>query len=138
MTYLLDTNVISAFRTKTGQARLRPWLLRVGPEEFYLSVMTVGEVQRGIEKLRRTDASEATKIEDWLAHIRTSFAARILPVDETAALQWGRFGQKARGDHADALIAATALSRGMVLVTRNTKDFEPRGVQVVNPFGPPA
>ncbi len=96
--------------------------------------MTIGELQRGVEKLRPKRPKDASDIEEWLTGIRQSFNGRILPFDEVAAIAWGRMSPRARGDLADALIAATALVRDLTVVTRNRKDFEQRGVRVVNPF----
>ncbi len=98
--------------------------------------MTIGEIQRGIEKLRPKRPDDASEIENWLAGMRQSFAGRILPFDEAAAIAWGRMSPRARGDLADALIAATALVRDLTVATRNRKDFEQRGVRVSNPFEP--
>lgn len=130
--YLLDTNIISDIRKRLPEAV--NWLRSTDPAGNYLSVITLGEIERGIAKKERSDRVSAGHLKLWLATIRTEHSSRILPIDDAVALAWGRISaQRPRGE-ADGLIAATALVHGLVLVTRNVADFHDTGVAVFNPW----
>lgn len=130
--FLLDTNVVSdAHKGVMEPAR---WLARADPQAVFLSVVTIGEIERGIELLRQNKNSKATSLQDWLAGLRRDCAERILPVTEEIAIVWGRLmAGRNRGD-ADALIAATAIVHGLTVATRNVTDFADTGASVVNPW----
>ena len=131
--YLVDTNVISDARRKIPQAL--SWLQSVPPDEVFLSVVTLGEIARGIAQKQRTDPRAAQVFERWLARLRTTHKARILPITDVIAIEWGRLAaERPRGD-ADGLIAATAIVHGLTVVTRNVRDFADTGVPCVNPWG---
>ena len=136
--YLIDTNVISEARKK---ARANPGVIEFFAhvastgESAYLSVVTVGELRRGIERIRgRGDAGQATLLEEWLTLVLDQYADNVLAFDADAAQVWGRL-RVPNPEHAlDKQIAATALVHDFTVVTRNTADFEGTGVKVMNPF----
>ena len=104
------------------------------PQELYTSVLVIGEIRRGIELKRRTDAAQATALTLWLDKLRSGLGARILPVDERVAEVWGRLGIPDPVPVIDGLIAATAIVYGMTVVTRNVADLVRTGVVVLDPF----
>ncbi|SDH36373.1 type II toxin-antitoxin system VapC family toxin [Paraburkholderia phenazinium] len=136
--YLIDTNVISEIR-RWGRAKpgVRRFFQRATGEghTLYLSVITVGELRRGVEVVQyRGDAPQAMLLEAWTNSVLEMFADRILAIGEDAAQVWGRL-RVPRAEHPmDKLIAATALTRNLMVVTRNVKDFMGTGVRVLNPF----
>jgi toxin FitB len=130
--YLVDTNVISEARRGSRQAQA--WLRSVRPESVYLSALTLGEIMRGITLKRRSDPKAAAHLTEWLERLRQDHADRILPVSDRIALEWGRIAAlRPRGD-VDGLIGATAIIHGLILVTRNVKDFEDMAISVINPW----
>lgn len=130
--YLVDTNVVSEARRGTKAAV--DWLRSVEPSSIHLSVITLGEIMRGIALKERADKQAAAHLAEWLHRIRDDYADKILPVTDRISIEWGRLGAiRPRGD-ADGLIAATALVHGLVLVTRNVADFDDAGVSVLNPW----
>ena len=135
MSFLLDTNVISELR-KGPRCNLgvSSWFEQVASEDLYLSVLTLGELRKGIENLRRRDASTAKALETWLLEIENTYSERLLPVDQDVAEQWGRFSVPDPLPVLDGLLAATAHVHGLTLVTRNLKDVERTGVSCLNPF----
>lgn len=135
MSFLLDTNVISELR-KGPRCNLgvSSWFEQVASEDLYLSVLTLGELRKGIENLRRRDASTAKALEAWLLEIESTYSERLLPVDQDVAEQWGRFSVPDPLPVLDGLLAATAHVHGLTLVTRNLKDVERTGVNCLNPF----
>jgi len=134
--FLLDTNVVSELRRPgRADANVRAWASNT-PAEFYaLSVVTVLELERGILLMERRDAKQGAVLRRWLDHeILASLASRILPIDAAVARQCARLHVPDPRPERDALIAATALTRGLTVVTRNTADFEPMDVAVLNPW----
>lgn len=130
--YLLDTNIISGARRGTPQAV--SWLRSVNPLSVHLSVLTLGEIMRGIALKQRTDPKSADHLKEWLRRIRHDHADRILPLTDTIAVEWGRIAAiRPRGD-IDGLIAATAIVHDLILVTRNVREFEDTGATLVNPW----
>lgn len=132
--FLLDTVIVSELRKKTPNARVVKWISSQHEDRLHLSVITLGEIERGIEKRRKEDPSFADALEAWLESLTRLYADRILPVSATIARRWGRLSVQLGHDGADVLIAATALTHGLTVVTRNVSHFKPTGVSVINPF----
>ena len=135
MSYLLDTNILSETRKRRPDAGVTGWISRTPPEHLHLSVLTVGEIGRGITLLRRRgDDRQAALVEAWLDAVIDEFGGRIVPVDGQVARQWGRQSTAEPVPSVDALIAATATVHGWTLVTRNARDFDRLDLPVLNPF----
>ncbi len=134
MSFLLDTNVLSEVRKPAGDANVRSWLASVRGTDLYLSVLGVGEIRQGIERLRRRDPAQAAVYEAWLAALRRDYADRILPVTADIAEAWGRLNVPDSVPVIDGLLAATAQVWAFTLVTRNTADLARTGVRLLNPF----
>jgi predicted nucleic acid-binding protein len=136
VTYLLDTNVLSETRKRQPAEGVTEWIAATPPERLHVSVLTLGEIERGIARIRgRGDRQQATALERWLREVELGFADRILPVTVPVASAWGRQQHAQPLPVIDALIAATARVNKMTVVTRNVKDFEHSGVPVFSPFG---
>ena len=135
MTYLLDTNIVSETRKRQPAAEVTSWISAARPELLHVSVLTLGEIEQGISRIRdRGDRAQASGLESWLREVEAAFADRILPVTLQVASAWGRHQHAQPLPVVDGLIAATAKVNGLTVVTRNVKDFERCGVQVLNPF----
>ena len=135
MSYLIDTNVLSELRRKVPNPSVVNWFSNRPATTLYLSVLTIGELRKGIETL--IDTSRRLALLDWLeADLPQFFIGRILLVDLAVADRWGRLvAQAGRPLPAiDSLLAATALQHGLHLVTRNQRDFELPGLEVINPW----
>ncbi len=131
--YLLDTNVVSELRRSRPNRGVMEWMGRVRPADLYLSAVTLGELQAGIEITREQDQSRAEEIEAWLGRVLLAFD--VLPLDETAFRQWARLRHRQSETLTyDAMIAAIAIVNQLTIVTRNVRDFEQLGVPVLNPF----
>lgn len=135
MSFLIDTNILSELRKgHRCDPGVSSWFVEVPSEEIFLSALTIGELRRGIENIRRRDERAARSIEAWLQELVEAYSDHILPVDQTVAEQWGRFSSPNPLPVVDGLLAATASVHGLTLVTRNLKDVERTGVRCVNPF----
>ena len=135
MTYLLDTNVLSETRKRQPSPGVIGWLAATPPDRLHLSVLTIGEIEQGIARVRgRGDLQQASALERWLEDVETGFEDRVLQVTLPIAAAWGRQQYAQPLPVIDALIAATARVHGMTVVTRNVKNFDLAGVQVLNPF----
>jgi toxin FitB len=130
--YLLDTNIVSASR-KRDPAVMR-WLAAHAGADSWLSVVTIGELQRGVSLKRRKDPAAAIHLAAWLRLLRSEYVTRLIEVDERVALEWGRIGALRTRGEADSLIAATAAIHQLTLVTRNTADFADTDISLVNPW----
>lgn len=113
------------------------WYESTPDEAMSISVLVLGEVRRGIERLRGRDPAQALNLERWLQGLHDAFAARIIPIDGEIAEEWGRIGATSPIPPEDGLMAATAKVRGLVLVTRNVRHVARPGVRVLNPWEPP-
>jgi toxin FitB len=133
LSFLLDTNVVSEIR-RGRDPHVRAWANGVEDIDLHLSVMTLGEIRKGIELLRSRDRAQAHVFADWLCELHTRFAERIVPIDAAVAEEWGRLNASAPRNTVDSLIAASARVRGLTVVTRNTGDFEDCGVVLINPW----
>jgi predicted nucleic acid-binding protein len=135
MSYLLDTNVLSELRRKQPDAGVSVWIAQRPASTLYLSVLTLGELRKGIEGM--SDPDRRLALSDWMqTDLAAFFLGRILSVDASVADRWGQLVAIAGRPlpAIDSLLAATALVHGLTMVTRNTKDFEGLGVEVVNPW----
>ncbi|MHB1326035.1 MAG: PIN domain-containing protein [Thermoleophilia bacterium] len=135
MSYLLDTNVISESVRRTPDKAVIAWLKGIPGEALYVSVLTLGEVRKGIEGLK--DHQRREKLRVWLEHdLPDWFEDRVLTIDTPVADRWGRLLASAGRPlpTIDSLLAVTALHHELRLVTRNTKDFEFPGLEVINPW----
>lgn len=135
MTWLIDTNVISEVR-KRGRCHpnVARWWNGVRREDLFLSVVTLGEIRRGIESIRPRDPVQAATLELWLRGLSEVFARRILRIDVQVADTWGRLTAVRSVPTIDAQLAATAIVHGLIFVTRNTVDVAGLGVAVLDPF----
>lgn len=135
MNWLLDTNVLSELRRKAPDKRVVQWVSDRPVGTLYLSVLTLGEIRKGVEQV--ADASRRAALVDWLEiDIPARFSGRLLPVDMTVVERWGRLLAAAGRPlpTVDSLLAATALAHQLVMVTRNARDFQGLGVTVLNPW----
>ena len=133
--YLLDTHISSEIRKGPRcHPNVAAWYSNLEEESLYLSVLVLGEIRKGIEGLRGRDAGKANELDLWLEQLQTSFQSQILPVDIAISQEWGRFSSLHTVPVVDGLLAATATAHGLVLVTRNTRDFADFGIQLINPF----
>jgi len=132
---LLDTMVLSELRKAKPNSCVVSYLKNQRSDSIFLSVMTIGEIEAGIEKQRSVAPGFATDLSAWLTLMELQFSHCILPVTPTIAKLWGRLCVQTGNKGIDNLIAATALCHNLMVVTRNVKDFEPRGVRVFDPFG---
>ena len=134
MGYLLDTNVISETRKTHSDSGVMAFLSAADATGLFLSVLTLGELRKGVEAKRRTDPIAADRLGAWVDGIETVFADRVLPVDTATARRWGELSAARSLPVIDTLIAATAIAHGLTLVTRNTRDVESTGVLLVDPW----
>ena len=137
--FLIDTNVISEFTKVEPNAKVVRWFEMIEPDILFVSVVTLGEIRLGIETM--PESKRRSDLDRWLQQgVPIWFQSNLLPVTKSVADLWGRLTVAARRrgvqvDTADGLIAATAFEHGLSLVTRNVKDFDGLGIEVVNPWG---
>lgn len=135
MSYLVDTNVLSELRHREPNADVVDWFAQRPATILYLSVLTLGEIRKGIDSL--PDDERKLKLLDWLeVELPAFFSSRILPIDVAVADRWGYLIAKAGRPRPaiDSLLAATAVTHGLKLVTRNARDFDFPGLDVINPW----
>lgn len=132
---ILDTNVLSALRRPERSTAVTEWLIRQNETSLYLSVVTLGEIERGIVMQERIDPPFAHDLREWLGRTVTLFSDRLLNFGTAEAQIWGRLSAQIGHSGADLLIAATALAHDATVVTRNVSDFQPTGCKIENPFG---
>ncbi len=132
--YLIDTVVLSELRRRQRDAGVVAWMARQHQEDCYLSVVSLGEIERGIARKRASDPRFAEDLAAWLDRLLRLHGQRLLPVDLAIARRWGRLSAALGQDSADLVIAATALEHGLTVVTRNLRHFTPTGVATLNPW----
>lgn len=132
--YILDTNVISAVRRPDRAPRVEAWLSGKAEQDLFLSVITIGEIERGIYQQESRDPEFAHDLRAWLDRTVLLFSDRLLPFGVEDARIWGRLSMEIGHVGADLMIAATALHNGGIVVTGNVSDFAPTGVVLENPF----
>lgn len=134
MSFLLDTNVVSEIRKKMPAPGVAAWFASVPADELFLSVLVVGEIRQGIERLARRDPAQAEVFAQWLSRLVDAYGDRIIPVNVRVAEVWGRLNVPEPLPVVDGLMAATALVHDWTLVTRNVADFISTGVRLLDPF----
>jgi toxin FitB len=135
LTYLLDTNVVSELRKPCANQAVRSWFAGVDSSELYLSVLVVGEVRQGIDRLiRRGDRTQAQIYERWLATLEREFADRLLPVSVSVAERWGSLNAVRILPTVDGLLAATAIEHDLTFVTRDVDAVAESGVRALDPW----
>lgn len=137
MNYLLDTCVISELTKPASDTRVTNWLKNTLTETMFLSVVTIGEVRKGLTKL--PDSKKKIRLENWLGSLIVEYSDRILPMDLSVMENWGFLQGRAKKtgipmSSFDSLIAATAYTHNLILITRNEKDFVPSQVAIINPW----
>jgi toxin FitB len=135
--YLLDTVVLSELRKARPSKSVIAWFNGTQSKAVFISVISIGEIERGIAMRRRGGNAEddfADELTQWLENLLTLYADRVLPITAPIARRWGMLSAQLNHDGADLLIAATALEHKLAVVTRNVKHFRPTGAIVVNPF----
>ena len=132
--YLLDTDVLSELRRGRKNRNVVAWISQVAAADFYLSVVTIGEIELGIARQRVRNPGFAQDLTAWLEVTLRAYGERILPLTVGIARRWGRLAAQLGNKQLDLAIAATALEHGLTVVTRNVSDFEPTGVKLINPF----
>jgi predicted nucleic acid-binding protein len=131
---LLDTNVLSAVRKPDRHPQVRAWISAQREQDLFMSAITVGELERGLELQRRRDPASASQLKPWIRGILATFFDRIGPFGREVARVWGLLSARTGNPGSDNQIAATALVHGAVLATRNVRHFSTSGVSLVNPY----
>jgi predicted nucleic acid-binding protein len=136
--YLLDTVVLSELRKKPPRRNphVVSWLASVSPDELFISVVSIGEIERGIERQRPIDPAFAVALADWLDVVLRNYGERILPFGVDIARRCGRLSAQVGNSGLDLAIAATVLEHGLTIATRNVSDFAATGAALLNPFEP--
>ncbi len=138
MKCLLDTNILSEMMRAQPNAKVKQWLQEIPSETLFISVLTIGEIRRGIEKLE--SSNRKNHLITWLEHVLPEwFGSNILPITFDIAERWGYVTSSVTRHPLtviDTLLAATALTHNLKMVTRNVKDFDIPGLEVINPFDP--
>ena len=132
--FLVDTVTLSELRRRQRHPSVVAWFERQRTTDLFLSVISIGEIERGIARQRGIDPAFADALALWLDRVLTLYGERVVPFDLRTARRWGALSAAIGNDGADLMIAATALEHGLTVVTRNVSDFEPTGVAVLDPF----
>jgi predicted nucleic acid-binding protein len=134
VSFLLDTSVVSEIRKQPPDAGVARWFASVPADRLFVSVLVVGEIRQGIERLSRRDPAQAEVFERWLSELVGRYGNRLVPITERIAQAWGRLNVPDPVPVVDGLMAATALVHDWTLVTRNVNDVSATGVRLLNPF----
>ena len=134
MHYLLDTNVVSEISKRTPNSGVLQWFNDADDTDLFLSVITIGEIRKGIEQQRRTEPGRADRLEATLNTIRVDYRDRVIAVSEAVAEEWGRMCMVYPNHPVDNLLSATTKVHGMTIVTRNIRDVAIHGISCLNPF----
>jgi toxin FitB len=135
--FLLDTDVLSALSKRQRDPNVEVWIAGQLDNDLFVSVVSIGEIERGIALQYRKDQKFAAALATWLDHVLNVYGDRVLPFDLASARRWGRLSAQLGHHGADLQIAATALEHGLTVVTRNISHFAPTGITVVDPFAAP-
>lgn len=131
--FLIDTDVLSALSKRRRDANVEMWMTRQRSSDLFLSVISIGEIERGIALKRQDNPEFAASLSTWLDQILSTYAERVIHFDLASARRWGQLSAAIGNDSADLQIAATALEHGLTVVTRNVSHFRPTGVRVLDP-----
>ncbi len=131
--FLIDTDVLSALNKRRRHSNFEAWIARQRTNDLFISVVSIGEIERGIALQRDKNPDFASALAGWLDAIRRIHSDRVLPSDLPSARRWGQLSAALGHQGADLQIVATALERGLTVVTRNLSDFAPKGVTVLDP-----
>jgi predicted nucleic acid-binding protein len=135
VSYLIDTNIISEVRKgERCDPHVSAWYASIADGDLFLSTLVLGDIRKGIELARPRDANKAAALERWLQRVEVAFDGRVLGIDNAISDQWGRMSAIRSIPVIDGLLAATALTNGLTLVTRNDRDIAGLGAAVLNPF----
>jgi predicted nucleic acid-binding protein len=134
--YTLAYTLLSTLRRLERDAKLEAWFKRQRESDLFLSVVTIGEIERGIQRQRAANPEFARTLAAWLDVVMTLYGERILPFDLAAARRWGQLSARIGSNSPDLMIAATAREHGSIVATHNISHFEPTGSATIDPFGP--
>lgn len=136
--YLLDTVVLSELRKSPPRrnANVIAWLASVSPDDLFISAISIGEIERGVERQRAVDPAFAAALGEWLDVVLRNYDERILPLGVDIVRRWGRLLAQTGNNGLDLAIAATALEHGLTIATRNVSDFAATGATLLDPFEP--
>jgi toxin FitB len=132
--FLIDTVTLSELRRRQRDPMVVKWFERQRTADLFLSVISIGEIERGIARQRAIDPGFASALADWLDRVLNLYGESVVPFDLRTARRWGAMSAALGNDSVDLMIAATALEHGLTVVTRNVSDFEPTGAAVLDPF----
>jgi len=132
--YLLDTMVLSELRKKERNPGVTQWLSGKSDKELFISVVSIGEIARGIVQQDKQNREFANLLKQWLEKLMLLYGQRILPVDIPIAKRWGELSVQAHNSGVDILLAATAVEHNLTIVTRNERHFSQTGVSIINPW----
>jgi hypothetical protein len=132
--FLVDTDILSALARRRRNANVEAWIERQRTGDLFISVVSIGEIERGIALQRRRNSDFAAALATWLDRVLEVYGPRVLSFDLASARRWGRLSAELGHTGADLQIAAIALEHGLTVVTRNLSHFEPTGVPVINPY----